>query len=73
MPKIKKIKEPVKLSQKKLKNGFISLYLDIYYKGIRNYEFLNLYIKANPTTPEEREKDAATTAAVITIKNKRIT
>lgn len=73
MPKIKKIKEPVKLRQKKLKNGFISLYLDIYYKGIRNYEFLNLYIKANPTTPEEREKDAATTAAAIAIKSKRIT
>lgn len=73
MTKQKKIKEPVKLRQKKIKNGFISLYLDIYYKGIRKYDFLNLYIKANPTNSDEREKNASTIAAAIAIKNKRIT
>lgn len=39
-----KVKEPIHLRQKKLSNGNISLYLDIYYNGRRQYEFLKLYL-----------------------------
>ena len=42
-----KAKEPVKLRFKKLSNANQSIYLDIYYKGKRYYEFLKLYL-----TPE---------------------
>lgn len=40
-----KIKESVKLRTKDLKNGNKSLYLDIYFQGVRRYEFLKLYLK----------------------------
>lgn len=40
----KKVKEPVRLREKKLANGNISLYLDIYRDGKREYEFLRLYL-----------------------------
>jgi integrase len=39
-----KTKEPVRLRRKKLANGNESLYLDIYSNGIRQYEFLRLYL-----------------------------
>lgn len=42
--KVIKAKEPVRLRTKALSNGNQSLYLDIYIKGKRKYEFLNLYI-----------------------------
>lgn len=43
----------VHLRKKKLKNGCESLYLDIYNDGIRQYEFLKLYIKrGNPKNKE---------------------
>ena len=35
-------KEPVKLREKKLSNGNISLYLDIYRNGKRHKEYLKL-------------------------------
>ena len=41
---MERIKEPVRLRQKKLANGNISLYLDIYRNGMRSYEFLRLYL-----------------------------
>ena len=39
-----KLKEPVRLREKKLKDGNRSLYLDIYSNGIRKYEYLKLYL-----------------------------
>lgn len=37
-------KEPVKLREKKLANGNVSLYLDIYRNGKRQKEYLKLYL-----------------------------
>lgn len=45
-------KEPVKLRRRKLKDGNVSLYLDIYAGGVRSYEFLKLYL-----IPEHTEAD----------------
>lgn len=39
-----KAKEPVRLREKKLSNGNVSLYLDYYKGGKREYEFLKLYL-----------------------------
>ena len=36
------IKEPIRIRRKKLTNGTVSLYLDIYMNGKREYEFLKL-------------------------------
>ena len=47
-------KEPVKLREKKLANGNVSLYLDIYRNGKRQKEYLKLYL-IDATTPLERE------------------
>ena len=42
--KVSKPKEPVRIRQRKLRNGNISLYLDIYSDGVRKYESLSLYL-----------------------------
>lgn len=42
--KITKGKSPVKIREKQLANGNVSLYLDIYHNGKRWYEFLKLYL-----------------------------
>jgi integrase len=39
-----RLKEPVHIRRKRLKDGNISLYLDIYFGGRRAYEFLGLYL-----------------------------
>ncbi len=46
-------REPVTLRAKDLKDGRQSLYLDIYFRGERKYEFLKLYL-----TPGEDEANA---------------
>ena len=38
------MKQSVKLRQRKMPSGNISLYLDIYHKGVRTYEYLRLYL-----------------------------
>ncbi len=50
----------VKLREKKLKNGNLSLYLDIYHKGSRNYEFLNLHLTKPAKTPLDRQHNKET-------------
>lgn len=45
-------KEPVRLRSKRIKNGNLSLYLDVYFKGQRKYEFLRLYL-----IPEQNRSD----------------
>ena len=49
-----KEKQPVKIRYKKLANGNLSIYLDIYQNGKRNYKFLKLYL-----VPETNEKAKA--------------
>ena len=46
------IKEPIRIRRKKLTNGNVSLYLDIYLNGKREYEFLKLYL-----IPEKTKAD----------------
>lgn len=71
----------VKLRGKRLKKGLISLYLD-YYLGVtktedgkskaqRQFEFLNLYLKDNPQTPEEREINNNRLSLALSIRGKR--
>lgn len=47
-------RNPVRLRAKQLRHGKKSLYLDIYRKGKRQYQFLELYLK-NPKTFEDEE------------------
>jgi site-specific recombinase XerD len=49
----------VKLRKKKSKTGRISLYLDIYVKGQRKYEFLNLYLEPSKS-PVDKETNKET-------------
>lgn len=51
----------VKVREKQLKSGRISLYLDVYHKGKRNYEFLDLYL----TGDRKKDKEAKRTAEAI--------
>lgn len=60
MTQLKKTKEPVHLRRKRLANGNVSLYLDIYINGVRNYEFLKLYL-----IPEKTKKDRETNAETL--------
>jgi integrase len=52
-----KKKEPVKLRQRELANGNYTLYLDIYWKGQREYDYLNLYVKkSNKAVDNEQNR-----------------
>lgn len=66
------IKEPVRLRQKPIDNGCISLYLDIYYMGKRKYEFLRLYLIPEHSKAD-RVKNEETLQLAYAVKAKRIT
>lgn len=60
-------REPVTVRAKDLKDGRQSLYLDIYFRGERKYEFLNLY-----TTPGDDEGNAAVMQRANAIREERM-
>lgn len=64
-------KEVVRLRMKPLKNGGISLYLDIYVEGVRRYEFLRLYLKEE-LTAADRHENQRTLQLANAIKGKRL-
>lgn len=67
------MKEPITIRKKILSDGRESLYLDIYYKGKRRYEFLKMYLLPNPHHDRlTTERNKATMKAAEIIKAKRI-
>lgn len=65
-----KAKEPVRLREKKLSNGNVSLYLDYYKDGQREYEFLKLYLIPEKT-PFDKLHNTETLNAANAIKAER--
>jgi integrase len=53
------------------KSGKISLYLDYYQKGKRKLEYLGIYLKPKPRTPEEREINKKMLSLAQSIRAKR--
>lgn len=66
-----KAKEPVRLRSRKLANGNTSLYLDIYQRGRRRYEFLKLYLIPERNAGD-RQRNEQTLAFANTIKAQRV-
>lgn len=66
-----KSKEPIRLRQRRIKSGLISLYLDIYQNGIRSYEYLKLYLVPERTRAD-KEKNKQTLLLADAIRAKRI-
>ena len=66
-----KLKEPIRLREKKLVDGNRSLYLDIYHRGTRKYEYLKLYLIPE-TTPDAKERNKETMKVAEEIKAERI-
>lgn len=64
-------KEIVKIRERKLKNGNISLFLETYTEGVKKYEWLRLYIIPD-TEPNAKELNQIARRAAETIKAKRI-
>lgn len=65
-------KEPIKLRQRKLRNGNVSLYLDLCIDNRREYEFLKLYLIPE-RTKQDRDTNKQTLALAEAIKADRIT
>ncbi len=65
------MKEPVRLRQKALANGNISLYLDFYVNGRRSYEFLKLYLVPERTR-DDRERNRQTLQLANSVKARRL-
>lgn len=57
MARIKKNKEAIRLRTKKLSNGNLSLYLDYYKDGVREYEFLKLYLVPERTPADKIQNE----------------
>lgn len=57
--------------RKRLKNGKISLYLDIYNKGKRKFEYLRLYLIEKPKTSKDRDANKKTLQLAENIRAKR--
>ncbi len=66
-----KSKEPVKLRQRKMPSGNISLYLDIYRNGKREYEYLKLYLIPEKSRAD-KEKNRETMRLADAIRAKRV-
>lgn len=66
-----KVKEPVRIREKVLEGGTISLYLDMYYKGNRKKEGLKLYIIPE-TSPATKLQNKNTRKLAEQIKAQRI-
>lgn len=66
-----KLKEPIKIRLKSLADGNKSIYLDIYWKGVRKYEYLKLYLIPE-TNPINKEQNKETMAVAERIKAERI-
>ena len=66
-----KLKEPVKIRLKPISDGNRSIYLDIYWKGMRKYEYLKLYLVPE-VNPLSKEKNRETMAVAEQIKAERI-
>lgn len=66
-----KAKEPIRIRERKLANGNISLYLDVYQKGVRKYESLGLYLVPE-TSSRARQLNKETRQTAEKIKSDRI-
>ena len=66
-----KVKEPIRIREKALDSGTISLYLDMYYKGNRKKEGLKLYIIPE-TSPAAKLQNKNTRKLAEQIKAQRI-
>lgn len=66
-----KVKEPVRIREKILGDGTISLYLDMYYRGNRKKEGLKLYIVPG-NTPEIKQRNSNARKLAEQIKAQRI-
>lgn len=65
------VKEPVKIRFRKLKNGNTSIYLDLYLNGIREYEFLSIYLRPG-TSRADKEWNKEQLRLANAVKSERI-